>query len=146
MARPASSVNGPSSSPWPSTACSMASADSAMAGDLSIDFIMGAGAAAPVAHARRGRSTTSGTWISMSRLASSPRLAADSPFPVTPLASTSERRSAVSGARWPPALKKSRCPQLPVPSWSRPLSTIDIEVPWRVTRMERTAGWPAVDW
>jgi hypothetical protein len=46
------------------------------------------------------------------RLASSPSESADSPFIVVPDAMTSERRSAVSGARCPPSLKKRRCPQL----------------------------------
>jgi hypothetical protein len=44
----------------------------------------------------------------MRRFASSPRLAAASPFDVVPRATTSERRSAVRGARSPPALKKRR--------------------------------------
>ena len=106
------------------------------------------GAASPVANARRGRSgTRSGTWTSMRRFASSPRLAADSPFEVVPRSITSEMRSAVSGARSPPALKNSRWPQLAPPETvSRALSTTVSDVPWRVTRRVSTAGLPAVDW
>ena len=98
--------------------------------------------------ARRGGSRyLSGTCTSMSRFASSPRLDADSPFDVVPFDCTSESRSAVSGARCPPALKNRRCPQLDRPETvSRALSITVIDVPWRVIRMVSTAGFLAVDW
>ena len=102
---------------------------------------------APPRALRCGRLTTSGTCTSMSRLASAPRLPADSPFMVVPLADTSESRSAVSGARSPPALKKSRWPHEAWPlTVSRALSTMVSEVPWRVTSSVSTAGCPWVDW
>ena len=89
----------------------------------------------------------SGTWTSIRRFESSPRLEADSPFEVTPFDCTSESRSAVRGARCPPALKNSRCPRLaPAETVSRALSITVIDEPWRVIRMVSTAGSLAVDW
>ena len=125
MVSPSSSVYGPSSGPWPSTAVSTSERPPPrlLSGRRRRGRRRAAGPPPPdchlvhrSAHARaRRRAVLQRHLDDHQQVRVRAERSADSPFMVTPDARTSDSRSAVSGARWPLLLKNSRCPQLPPP-------------------------------